>query len=273
MSLKRVAVYVVLIAATLAATVPFLIAILASLKDRTQLLATSPFARPHPWAWGNYLEAWTTGHFGRYFVNSVIVAVPVVVASCFMSILAGFAFARFQFLGSTWLFVILLVGMMVPLIILVIPLFHTLNAMHLLDTYWGLILPQVGLSIPFGTFLMRSFFKGLPQELVEAGLVDGASTWTILWRVLVPLASPAIKAMAVFFSVWTWNDFLIPLVLLPDAPHLWTLPVGLAQFSSERTTDIALVMTGVAIITVPIVVAYLLLQRHFVAGLTQGAVQ
>ena len=170
-----------------------------------------------------------------------------------LSILAGYAFGMMRFRGAKALFYLFLLGLMVPLEATIVPLYYDLRDLRLTDTYWALILPQVGLSVAFGTFWMRAFFRTVPRSLVEAARIDGASSWTTLWRVLVPAARPAILTMMVLVFMWTWNEFLLALVMVSDE-NLRTAPLGLAFFQGAHTTDLTLLAAGAVIVAAPVVV-------------------
>ena len=217
-------------------------------------------------------EAWDEGHFATYLRSSVIVAVSVVAASTVLSILSGFAFGTMRFRGSTVLFYVFLLGLMVPQEALVVPLYFDLRRLELTDTYWALILPQVALSVAFGTFWMRSFFLAAPRSLLEAARIDGASSWTTLWRVLVPFGRPAILTMMVLVFMWTWNEFLLALVMV-SSENLRTAPLGLAFFQGQHTSDLSLLAAGAVIVATPVVLVYVFLQRHFIRGMLSGAVK
>jgi raffinose/stachyose/melibiose transport system permease protein len=220
----------------------------------------------------NFREAWDEGHFATYLRSSVIVAVSVVAASTLLSILSGFAFGVMRFRGSTVLFYVFLLGLMVPQEALVVPLYFDLRRLELTDTYWALILPQVALSVAFGTFWMRSFFLAAPRSLLEAARIDGASSWTTLWRVLVPFGMPAILTMMVLVFMWTWNEFLLALVMV-SSENLRTAPLGLAFFQGQHTSDLSLLAAGAVIVATPVVLVYVFLQRHFIRGMLSGAVK
>jgi raffinose/stachyose/melibiose transport system permease protein len=167
----------------------------------------------------------------------------------------------------------MLVGIMMPAEAVVVPLFFDLRALGLTDTFWAIALPQVAQSVAFGTFWMRAAFRAQSRSLVEAARLDGASTWGILWRILVPVARPAIVTLLVLTFMWTWNEFLIPLVMVPTNEALRTAPLGLGFFSGQYTQGTALLAAGATIVALPVVVVYLFLQRHFIAGMLEGAVK
>ena len=185
---------------------------------------------------GSFATAWDDGHFGTYLRSSAIVTVSVVAISTVLSILAGYAFGLMRFRGQQALFYVFLLGLMVPLEATIVPLYYDLRDIGLTDTYWALILPQAGVSIAFGTFWMRAFFRSVPRSLVEAARLDGSSSWTTLWRVVLPLGRPAVLTMVVLVFMWTWNEFLLALVMVSDE-SLRTAPLGLAFFQGRNTSD------------------------------------
>jgi raffinose/stachyose/melibiose transport system permease protein len=221
---------------------------------------------------GSFSTAWSDGHFGTYLRSSALVAVTVVAISSVLSILAGYAFGLMRFRGEQVLFYMLLLGLMVPLEATIVPLYYDLRDLGLTDTYWALILPQAGVSVAFGTFWMRAFFRSVPRSLVEAARLDGASSWSTLWRVIFPLARPAVLTMVVLVFMWTWNEFLLALVMVSDE-GLRTAPLGLAFFQGRNTTDFALLAAGAVIVATPVVLVYVFLQRHFIRGMLTGAVK
>jgi raffinose/stachyose/melibiose transport system permease protein len=269
--LSRGLAYVVLTIGVVIAIVPFLVTILASLKSTPELVQ-GVLSLPEDPQWGNYREAWTEGRFERYFLNSVLVAIGVVIPSIVLSCMAGYAFARFRFRGKSALFIYLLLGLVVPLQALVIPLFYMMREINLLDSLWALILPQIAMSMSFGTLLMREAFSDVPREIVEAAVLDGASSWRVLWEIMFPLARPFVGTLGLMFFIWTWNEFLLPLVVNID-PAYHTLPVGLLFFQQQWTSNLPLTAAGATIIFLPLTIIFLLFQRQMIEGLTQGALK
>jgi raffinose/stachyose/melibiose transport system permease protein len=221
---------------------------------------------------GNFKTAWEDGHFGSYLKSSVIVAVSVVASAVLFSILSGYAFGLMRFRGSQALFYLFLFGLTIPIETVIVPLYYDLRDLSLTDTYWALILPQMGASVAFGTFWMRAFFRGVPRSLVEAARIDGASSWFTLWRVLLPLARPAVLTMTVLLFMWTWNEFLLALVMVSDE-GLRTAPLGLSFFQGRNQSDLTLLAAGAVIVALPVVLVYVFLQRHFIRGMLSGAVK
>jgi raffinose/stachyose/melibiose transport system permease protein len=221
---------------------------------------------------GNLGTAWTEGNFDIYLRSSAIVTGAVVAISTVLSILAGYAFGLMRFRGSEVLFYLFLLGLMVPMEAIVVPLYYDLRDIGLTDTYWALILPQAALSTAFGTFWMRAFFRSVPRSLIEAARLDGSSSWVTLWRIVLPLGRPAVLTMVVLVFMWTWNEFLLALVMVSDE-SLRTAPLGLAFFQGRNTSDEGLLAAGALIVALPVVVVYLFLQRHFIRGMLSAAVK
>jgi raffinose/stachyose/melibiose transport system permease protein len=230
------------------------------------------FDLPSRLSLANFSAAWQAGNFSRYMVNSVLVVVGVVVLTALLSTLAGFAFATMRFPGRSVLFYVLLLGLMLPVESFIIPLYYDLRGWGLTDTYWSLLLPQTAQSLAFGTFWMRNFFRSFPASVVEAARVDGATDRALLWRILVPAARPALMTMSLLIAMWTWNEFLLPLVMISG--ETWrTAPLGLAFFQGQHATQTQLLAAAATIVALPIVLAYLFLQRRFIAGMLSGAVK
>lgn len=220
----------------------------------------------------NFVTAWQEGRFGQYMATSVIVVVLVVSISLVLTIMSGYAFGTMRFRGQQVLFYVFLLGIMVPGEAIVIPLFFDLRSFGLTDTIWGVVLPQVAQSVAFGTYWMRTYFRGVNPSIVEAARIDGASPTRMLWSILVPMGRPAITTMLVLMFMWTWNEFLIPLVMSP-AGVVRTAPLGLAFFQGQYTQGTALLAAGAVLVALPVVIVYLFLQRHFIRGMLEGAVR
>jgi len=261
--------YAVLGAFSLIAVLPVVGIVLTALQDQDDLAAFGTFGGVHL---ENFGDAWRDGSFGPYLRSSAIVTVSVVAVSGALSILAGYAFGLMRFRGATVLFYVFLLGLMVPTEAVIVPLYYDFRDLGLTDTYWGLILPQMGTSIAFGTFWMRAYFRTVPRSLVEAARLDGASSWFTLWRVLLPLARPAVLTMTVLLFMWTWNEFLLALVMVSDE-GLRTAPLGLSFFQGRNQTNLTLLAAGAVIVATPVVVLYVFLQRHFIRGMLSGAVK
>ena len=220
----------------------------------------------------NFAQAWTVGGFGRSLGNSVVVAAIVVTLSLVLSVLAGYAFGTMRFRGATALFYLFLLGLMIPTEATIIPLFFDLRSLGLTDTYLAIAMPQVAQSVAFGTFWMRAQFRAMPVSLLEAAALDGAGPMRALTRIMAPAARPAILTMLVLVFMWTWNEFLIALIMAPGG-RLRTAPLGLANFQGQYTAETALLAAGAVIVALPTVILFLFLQRHFIRGMLEGAAQ
>jgi raffinose/stachyose/melibiose transport system permease protein len=260
--------YAVLTVFLLLVVLPFISIALASFKTPTELIG-STFNLPQEWRWTNYEQAWTQAHFDWYFRNSIYVALPVVAVSTAFSVLSGYAFGRMQFPLSRALFVLFMLGLIVPQEAYIIPLYYLLRDLGIVDSYWAMILPQIGMSVCFGTFWMRGFFASVPRDLIDAARVDGCNVFSVLWRILLPNAQAAISTMVVLFFIWTWNDFLVPLVVV-SSDSLRTLPLGLAFFQGRYSSNVPLTAAGAIIVLMPTVIVYIIFQRQFVRGITSG---
>jgi raffinose/stachyose/melibiose transport system permease protein len=267
----NVALYVVLTAFMLLVIVPFLSISLAALKTPEELVQ-STFALPSQWRWSNYAEAWQQAHFNRYFVNSIVVALPVVAVSTLLSVLSGYAFGRFSFPLRGFLFILFLIGIMAPQEAYIISLYYLMDRMGLIDTYWAMILPQIGMSVCFGTFWMRGYFEGVPGDMIDAARVDGCNSFSVLWRVIMPNAGAAVSTLVVLIFLWTWNDFLVPLVLT-TSDMVKTLPLGLAFFQGRYQANVPLIAAGATIVALPTILVYIMFQRKFIQGITSGSVR
>ena len=268
--------YSTLIAFTLAVLYPLISIIFLAFHKKTDLV--TGFAFPtHP-DFSSFRSAWTLDgsggvDFTTLFRNSFIVAGTVTVISAILSVGTGYAFGTMQFRGSRVVFAIVLLGIIFPYEATVIPLYYDFQSLGILNPLWALILPQVGQSVSFGTFWMRAFFKSSPRSLIEAARIDGATSFGVLWRVLLPQARPAIMTLCTLVFVYTWNEFLLALVLIQDAGKE-TAPLGLAFFAgTARAGDPTKVAAAAVLVALPIGVVYVFLQRHFIRGMLAGAVK
>ena len=266
--------YAVLVVFAIIAIYPIVSIVLLALHKRSDLV--TGFSIPDSLDFGTFKTAWEEGGFGRGLINSFIVAATVTVVSAVLSTLAGLrvrrdALPRLRRCSSTCC----CIGLIFPYEATVIPLYYVFRDAGLTDSLWALILPQIGLSVPFGTFWMRAFFRSTPGSLVEASRLDGASSFVTLWRVLLPQAWPAITTMIVLVFMWTWNEFLLALVMI-QSDDLRTAPLGLALFAgreprlaaTRRSTAAAAVL-----VALPVVIVYVFLQRSFIRGMFAGAVK
>jgi raffinose/stachyose/melibiose transport system permease protein len=274
---ERLMSYVVLSAFAVLAIYPVLSILFLALHEKSDLV--TGFAFPTSINLSSFQAAWTEGNFATGFKSSFIVAAAVTVASVVLSIGTGYAFGTMRFTGDRFLFPVILLGIIFPYEATVIPLYYDfqdvpLLHINLLNTYWALILPQIGQSVAFGTFWMRAFFRSVPKSLIEAARIDGATSLGVLWRVLVPQARPAILTLALLVFVYTWNEFLLALVLVSSSESHQTAPLGLSFFAgAARAGDPTKVAAAAVLVAAPILIVYLFLQRHFVRGMLAGAIK
>ncbi|HXF03768.1 MAG TPA: carbohydrate ABC transporter permease [Candidatus Macondimonas sp.] len=270
----RILAFAMLCAVALMMTAPFLWMLLTSLKTQQEAFQFPPSLLPARPVWENYTQLFTLVPFGRYFLNTLVVTVAVVIGQLFVCSLAAYAFARLNFMGRDALFVLYLATMMVPFQVTLIPLYLLVFQLGWVNTYWGLIAP--GLSSAYGIFLLRQAFLTVPQELVDAARIDGASEFTIYRRVFLPMNGPSLATLGVFAFLGTWTDLLWPLLIVRD-PQMRTLELGLAYFQSAVPQFVQpnwpLLMAAAVVVMLPVIVVYLAAQRYFVEGISLGSVK
>lgn len=264
---ERVVNQLILAVFALFALVPLLGVLLSSVTPASQ--NSGGFSIPDSVDLGNYGAAWSRGNFSSYLLSSVLVTAAVVVLSVVLATLAGFAFARMHFRGSSVLFYLLLVGLTLPTEAFIIPLYFNLRTIGLTDTYWALILPQTAQSLAFAVFWMRNQFRAFPGEIIEAARLDGCSDLRVLWRVVVPPSLAPMMTMAVVITMWTWNEFLLPLVMVVSDSRR-TAPLGLALFQGQHLTDYSLLAAAGVMVALPIAVLFFALQKRFINGMVGG---
>ena len=258
--------------ATLVILAPFLWLIISSLKTEAEIGAGNPFAMPKNLMWQNYIDAWNVGNFAALISNSLINVAAVVTLMLLTCVPAGYALAKIRFPGREWVFYGFIFGLTIPVQSIIIPLYQTLSNLGLINSLVGVTLAQVSNAIPFGIFLMRNFFLGVPSELSEAARIDGATHTQILTRIFLPLSMPAMQALVIISALTTWNDFFLPLVVL-ISEDVQTLPLGLVRFASTYNTSYRLVFSGTVITFLPVIILFIFVQRRFTEGLTQGALK
>jgi multiple sugar transport system permease protein len=261
--LRGVVLYATLTAIATCALFPILWAISGSLKTAGEVTMPTLFPA-HP-QWSNYRDVFTVMPFWRMFFNSVLYAACVSVGQVFFCSLAGYAFARLRFRGRDTLFVLYLGTLMVPLTVTVIPQFILMRVAGLTDTPWAMIVPGL-FGSAFGTYLMRQFFRTMPDELEEAAILDGCSPWQIYWRILLPHAKPAVMVLAVLTWVNVWNDFLWPLLMIQRS-SIATLTLGLVRMQGEYTARWPVLMAASILILLPLLLVYAVAQRAFIRGI------
>jgi multiple sugar transport system permease protein len=273
---RRTILYSALILTSLAMIGPFYWALTTSFKPSADVFASPPKFIPSPWTLQNYRDVFTLLPFPRYFLNSVIVTGAIVGLNVVFDTAAAYAFAKLRFPARNLLFYLLLITLMVPFQVNLIPLYRMMVVLHKInphlgvDTYSALILP--GMIQVFGIFLMRQFLQSIPDEVLESARVDGASEYTILRRIVFPIAAPGMATLAIFIFLGAWNDFLWPLIVT-NTDQIRTLPVGLALLARRNTVNWGDTMAGTVLAAAPLILVFLILQRRFIEGLTAGSVK
>jgi ABC-type glycerol-3-phosphate transport system permease component len=266
-----VLVLILLVVVALLMTAPSILTVFASFKPAAEQGGPAWLPPADP-TFDNFVRVWTDGGFSRYFINtaliSIVDAAVMVVLASMMAYALHFMRLKFRAALSLWL----LLGMMVPASAIVLPLYSTVRAFGLVNTQLGVILSDVALALPVFVFLFESYFKKIPMALHEAAKVDGADEWQIYRRIIMPASVPVIITTALLEFVWSWNDLLLRLLLLPEDSKR-TLAVGLLFFQGSQTRDISGLTAGTVIMALPVVALFLVFQGHFVRGMTQGAVK
>lgn len=263
--------YIILIFFSTLVLAPLVVTVLGGFKTGGELLLT-PFGLPQQWLVTNYLSILQGGVFWRLLWNSTLVMLGTAVGVVLLASMAAFVFARIKFRGRELLFNFMTLGLLFPLAVAILPLYLTLRQAGLVDTLWGIILPQVAFGLPINILILRGFFSQVPVELEEAAAIDGCSSIGFFWRILLPLTRPALAAVVVLTMVSSWNNFFLPLIVL-NKDDLYTVPLGIMQFQGQYTTDWAKVMAFIALALIPTLIFYLLAERQIIAGLTAGAVK
>ena len=263
-ALSHTAIYIVLILGAILIFVPFAWTVSTSLKTEQQTLTSPPEWIPNPVQWQNYPEALTARPFGRYYRNSFIITILSVIGQVISSALVAFGFARFRFPGRNILFIVVLSTLMIPFHMLIIPRFILFKYLGWLDTFLPLIVPNF-FGGAFSIFLLRQFFMTIPLELDEAAKIDGANAFQRFWTIMMPLARPALGAVAVFEFMSTWQDFLGPLIYLSSDKN-YTVPVGLAAFRNDYFTAWHLYMAAAAVAMLVPLIVFFFAQKYFISG-------
>jgi len=257
--------------ATLIVLFPIYFMLVSSFKTQSEYIVNK-WGLPHALLLENFKTALAGEKFFLRFANSAILTVGSVAISLIIGCLAAFAFARMTFPGKRFLFNLILSLMVIPPVVMIVPLFVSMVRWQLVNTYQGTILIYTGLLLPFSIYLMTNFFQTIPHEIIEAARMDGCSSLDVFWRIMMPLAAPAVITLVVVNALWVWNELLIALVFM-QKDELKTLMVGISALRSRNYVNIPATMAGMTIATIPIVIVYLLGQRYFIRGMTSGAVK
>jgi len=260
----------VLIAGGVVTLFPLFWMLSASFMSTGEAATFPPHLVPHAATLDQYRQLFLRLNLGRAFFSSAFIATIVTISSVLFGSMAGYAFAKLRFGGRDRLFGLLLTAVVIPPQVAMLPLFLLMKKLHLVNSYWGAIVPSM--ATMFGIFLIRQFMLSVPQDLLEAARLDGAGELRIYWSVVMPLARPILATLATFMFMSTWNDFMWPLIILSDQAH-YTLPVALANLSGEHVQDTELMMAGAVVTVLPVLAVFIALQRYYIAGLMAGSVK
>jgi N-acetylglucosamine transport system permease protein len=252
---------------------PFVWMVITALKTDPEILS-SPWTLPASLQWDNFTRAWTQARIGRFFVNTMVVLAGSLTGTLIVSSMAAYVLARFSFPGRQAIYYGFVAGLMFPVFLALVPLYFLVNDLHLLATYQGLSLVYIAYSLPFTIFFLTAFFKTLPAELGEAAILDGASQYQIFFQIMMPLARPGLIAMGIFNFLGQWNQFLLPLVLMPDE-NKYLLSQGLYFLAVQQgyQNDYGALFAAMVITMIPTLIVYVLFQRRLESGLTAGALK
>jgi raffinose/stachyose/melibiose transport system permease protein len=263
--------YLVLSIVTLIILVPIVIMIFGALKTRGEMFS-HPYTPPIPPHWENFGQILASNSFWSMLRNSLVVMLATTFGVVAASSLAAFVFARMHFRGKELAFNFLTLGLMFPITVAIMPVYLVIRQMQLIDSLVAVILVQTAFGVAGNTLILRGFFLSIPVELQDAASIDGCSTFGFFWRILLPLAKPALAAVAALTMIVSWNDLLTPLVLL-NSDSLWTLPLGTMQFQGQYSSDLALTAAFVTLSALPAILFYVFAERQIVTGLTAGALK
>ncbi len=259
-----------LIATAILTIIPLLWMISASFMPNGEATLYPPRMLPSHATLAQYHQLFTRMNFGRSFTNSMIVAAGITLFSLLLNSMAGYAFAKLRFSGRDRLFGALVAALVIPTQVGMLPLFLMLKSVHLVNSYWGVILPSM--ATIFGIFLIRQFMLSVPDDLLDAARIDGANEFRIYWSIILPLARPVLVTLAIFTFMSAWNDFMWPLIVLTDDAK-YTLPVAVANLVGEHVQDTELMMASSVLTVLPVLILFLALQRHYIAGIMMGSVK
>lgn len=249
---------------------PLVWMILSSLKTEKEFFRNL-WGLPNVWQWQNYAKAWSMG-ISSYFLNSVFVTASTIALCVSAAALAAFGLSRYKFRGNSLIFVLCMGGMMLSPQVTLIPLYRIIQALHIHDTYWAMVLPYAAYRAPITVMLIRSYFLGIPKEIEESAVIDGCNSFEVLWRIFLPISKPILMTCAILVAYYAWNEFMFSMIFI-DSRAYKTIPSGLMVFRDALSTNYAVLFAGLTISAIPMVVVFLLMQKQFIRGMTAGAVK
>jgi raffinose/stachyose/melibiose transport system permease protein len=251
---------------------PFVSVVFTALRSRTDLALNGVYSLPQAIVLENFVRAWEVGKFNLYFGNSLLVTLTKVPLGIAVAALAAYPLAKIRFRFDSWVFIFFLLGLAIPIHVALVPLFTTMREIGWLNTLAALYPPYIAFGLPFQILVLRGFFGQIPDEVLSAARVDGASEFEIFWRIMLPLSLPVLATLFIIDALHTWNELLIALVML-SSERLRTVPLGLLNFQGQYSSDFTLYNAGILIAIAPILLLYITMQRYVVSGLTAGALK
>ncbi|OCA87018.1 ABC transporter permease [Bacillus sp. FJAT-27986] len=270
-SFKKVSIYIALIIFAIINAYPIIWMAINSFKSEKEF-ATNQFGFPKKFIVENYTAAWDIANLGVLFKNSIFITVTATVLTVFIGALASYFLSRFDFKMSKWLYGFFIFGLLIPIHATLVPMFILMKNLGLLNTPITLLFPYIAFHLPITIFILTSFMKGFPKDIEESAIMDGCGVFRIFWSIILPMSRPAIATTVILNFIYNWNEFSFALVLIND-PELQTLPLGLANFAGQFTTDYGAQMAGLTMSLIPIVIFYMIFEKNIVKGMTAGAVK
>lgn len=249
---------------------PLIWMVLSSLKTEREFFRNL-WGVPAQFQWNNYVKAWNMG-ISNYFLNSVLVTLSTIALCIMIAALASFGLVRYRFKGDNLVLLMGMGGMMLSPQVTLIPLYRIIQNLGIHDTYWAMILPYAAYRMPITLLLVRSYFLGIPKEIQEAAIIDGCSSFEVLWRIFLPISKPIMLTCAILVAYYSWNEFLFSIIFI-DSRALKTIPSGLMVFRDALNTDYSLLFAGLTISSLPMILVFIIMQKQFIRGITAGAVK
>ncbi|MBB6022297.1 alpha-1,4-digalacturonate transport system permease protein [Paenibacillus sp. JGP012] len=262
--MAKIMIYGILIVAAVLWLLPVLWVVISALKTNSDLYSFPPKLWPDPVTFEHFTAAFKKGDFGLYFMNSTIVTLSSTLLLLLINSMAGFALAKYRFRGSSIILIAFISTLMIPIEVIMIPIFKVLSALGLYNTLLAIIIPPA--ATPTGVFLMRQYLLTVPDELLEAARMDGAGEWKIYWSIILPIAKPILAVLAIFSFMWRWDDFVWPLIAISD-PSKYTIQLALSNFIGEYNVDWGSLLAMSVITMLPVLVVFMVFQRYFVSGM------
>jgi len=270
-TVQKIIIFSILILWAIANIFPLGVMVISGFKS-TREIFLAPFSLPSKWSFDSYKEAWTVANFSVYFKNSIIVTLVSITFTLFISSMAAYVLARFEFPGRRAIYLFILAGLVLPVRLAILPIFLLIRNMGLNNTLFSLFIVYTAGGISFSTFLLTNFFKTIPMDIEDAARIDGASYFRVYWKIHLPLLRPALATVTVFNFIRVWNDFFFPLIFINDNAKK-TIPLGIQNFFGEYAIKWDLLFAGLNIAVIPIIIFFIILSKQFIGGLTEGAIK